>query len=354
MSKKYLLNEDSNVKDELYDYVNEMFTPVTKDHIFRCLRIMDKFGYKDYSFDLYNFINVTEVSVDQDEEKLLFISLIISHAISLLEDVGLIINKDILDDDYFSYLKTFVLMLESLWLVRDMTEIDIIYFSGLIDNDNLQDMEILFRILQYYSQELTYTDFYYVVKDYKPSFYNTIKNKINDLSMSNLDTVDDELNIEDINNLYVVIDALSIYVKNSKVIQLLTTTLSDFKYLIKSNDFIKNNISEILKNFIKELDSNKPDNYYLFIKDNKEVFTMVFDMVLLEFLFSLTHMDKNFNDSLKYGLDSVKDIFYDYEFKNISGLLDILKDIGNILENVFNNENFRNNLIKFLGKDNNG
>jgi len=324
---------DVVINDDLNTYINETFTPVTKDYLTRVIRTLDMFGYGDYSTDLYNFINLSKTNIDPDEEKLLFISLLISHVIKLIENIGLVVNDDIVNEDYYQYLSFFTMVLEALWLIKNMTGIDAIYFSDLINNDNLTDDEAILKILQYYSPDIHYDIYFYLITDHKESFLDIIKQKVNDLVST--DIIDDnDIDVNVLKDISVIINTLSNHSKNSLYLQLLTTTLEDFKYLIHSRDFINSNIKRLTDEFIKTMDSNNPNNYYLFIEENKEVFTMLLDMYLFNLSDAFGNMDYNLNDSIDYSYDTIKDIFYDREFKGISGLMKVLDNIKNILLNL--------------------
>ena len=336
------------IEDELTEYVKEHFTPTTSDLIFRIIKTMDLFGYGNYSLDLYNFINISKTNIDPDEEKLLFISLVISHAIKLIEGIGLIVKDDIVNEDYFQYLKFFTLTLESLWLLKNMTNIDAIYFSDLVNNDNLKELEIIYRILEYYSKDMDYSTFFYLIGDYKESFYTTITSKVNDLAVMDIEDDVTELDVDDLVKLSSIINKLSNKYKNSIILSYLTVSITDFKYLIRNKEFIK----EVELTSKLKLDSlmngNNPNNYYMFLDTNEEVVNNVFDMFMINFLDDIVNNNESVLNALTYAFDSVKDIFYDNEYKGVSGLMKVLNNINKDLEDMLNDKTFRDSLIGFV------
>ena len=336
------------IEDELTEYIKDHLAPTTSDLIFRIIKTMDLFGYGDYSLDLYNFINISKINIDPDEEKLLFISLVISHAIKLIEGIGLIVKDDIVNEDYFQYLKFFTLTLESLWLLRNMTNIDAIYFSDLINNDNLRELEIIYRILEYYSKDIDYNTFFYLIGDYKESFYTIITSKVNDLAVMDIEDDITELDADDLVKLSSIINKLSNKYKNSIILAYLTVSITDFKYLIRNKEFVK----EIELTSKVKLDSlingNNSNNYYMFLDTNEEIINIVFDMFMINFLDDMVNNDESVVNALTYAFDSVKDIFYDNEYKGISGLMKVLNNINKDLEDMLSDKTFRDNLIEFV------
>jgi len=336
------------IEDELMDYIKDNFTPVTSDQLSRIIKTMDLFGYGDYSHDLYNFINLSKSNMDPDEEKLFFISLVVSHAIKLIEGIGLIVKDEIVNEDYFQYLEFFTLVLEALWLVKNMTNIDAIYFSDLINNDNLQNLEIIYRILQYYSRDIVYDTFFYLIEDYKESFFNTLKSKIEDLSVMDIEEDITEIEEDDLINLSRIINTLGSKYKQSLILSYLTISITDFKYLIKNKTFIKETTKTIIVQLDSFMKSDNPSNYYMFLDTNPDIINLIFDLFFINFLDNLVNENSEIEEALDYGFDIVKDVFYDREYKGASGLMKVLNGVRDHLTDLLDDLDFKESLIRFI------
>ena len=349
----YTESDNVFIEDDLDTYIKETFTPVTANYLKRAIRTMDLFGYGDYALDVYNFINISKVNMDPDEEKLFFINLIVSHLITLIENIGLVVDNSITEGDMSHYLEFFTEVIEALYMIRDMTNIDAIYFSDIINNDYFTDLEIILLILQYYRLNIKSDLFLTLITNYKDSFLNIVKEKVNDLASSGIEESDIEVEPEDLLEIANIIKFISEYNKKSLISAIMLASNIDFKYLIRNNDFLSSNINSLVNEILEYMDPKNPNAYYMFVKEDKHMYEMLFDL----FLYKLIDYTINYNleedNLINTTYTSIRELFYEKDVKNISGLIDALDKVKSDIEALFSNKEFKDNFLNFIkGKEN--
>ena len=334
------------INDELIQFIDDNFRLYGRDYIVRAIRVMDKFGYNGYSLDLYNFVNISEINFDPDEAKLLFINLVVTHIVKVIEGAGLIITDDLVNEDYSEYLYFFVPLLETFWMVKNMTNIDAIYFSDFINNENYTNLEVIYLIISYYNNEIQEDLFYKLVDDFKASFLNIIKSKINDYITESVDESEIDINIEDIMELKTLSEAIFNKSKKSMFGSLLISVGSDLKYLFKNIDFVKLNVHTNSERFLKVFDVSTPDNYYAFLEDDDDLYTILLDIMMFTIVYDINFLKSdNFIDS---AFDQVKNFIYEKNVKGVSGIMKNLNRVTEDIKDIFNNETFKLNFVNFL------
>ena len=339
------------VNDELIQFIDDNFRLNNRDYIIRAIRMMDKFGYSEYSLDLYNFVNISEINFDPDEAKLLFINLVVTHVVKLIEGIGLIISDDLVNEDYSEYLYFFVELLETLWMIKNMTNIDAIYFSDFINNENYTDMEILYLIISYYNNEIQEDLFYKLVDNFKATFLSIIKSKINDYVIEDIDESELDVSVESIMLLKTLSDAIFGKSKKSLFGSMLISIGDDLKYLFKNIDFVKLNIETNSKKLLNVFNVNTPDNYYAFLADDKDLYTLLLDIMMFTIVYDINFLESD--NHIESAYDQVKNFIYEKKMKGVSGIMKNLNKVKTDINDIFNNEIFKTNFINFIKGENN-
>lgn len=326
------------MNDSLIFFIRDMFKGTNEDFLIRAIRVMDKFGYSDYSLDVYNFINSSRINLDIDGSKLLFINLVLSHIVKLIENIGLVVSDDLVNEDYSEYIGFFIEVSESLWLVKNMTDIDAIYFSDLINNDNIEDIEIVYRILSYYKDDLKEDVFYNVIEDFKASFFNTIKIKVNDLVSTTIDDSEIDYDIKDLLLLKNINNTILNLTNNSVFGSMLISVGPDLKYLFKNKEFINKHTEDIIKDMLEYLNSKDTVNYYAFIEEDKILFSYILDLSLFKITDNIINYQTSLEEAISNSYDYIKELFYERDMKGISGIVKVLDKVKNIIETSFTEE----------------
>ena len=338
------------INDELIQFIDNNFRLHNKDYITRAIRMMDKFGYNGYSLDLYNFVNISEINFDPDEAKLLFINLVVTHVIKLIESIGLVISDDLVNEDYSEYMYFFVELLETLWMIKNMTNIDAIYFVDFINNENYTDMEIIYLIVSYYNNDLKEDLYYKLVDDFKATFLDIIKTKINDYVIEDIDDSEIEIDIKDIVLLKSLSDVIFEKSKKSLFASMLISIGDDLKYLFKNIDFVKLNVETNSNKLIKIFSTNSADNYYAFLPDDEDLYTLLLDIMMFAIVYDINFIKSD--NPIESAYEQIKNFIHEKNVKGLSGIMKSLDKVKTDVNNIFGVEEFKTNFINFIkGED---
>ncbi len=337
--------ENDFIDNELEEYITNNFTPLTVFNIRRLIRTFDLLGYGDYALDVYNFINLDHSNIYQPEANLLFMELLISHTIKLLESIGIKIeDSDLVNESYSEHFNFFVNILECVYFLKTMSDIDALYFSDLFNNDYLDKFEIMYRIFSYYIPDLNVDEYYKLIKDYTGTFLNVLKDMVvklaneTDTSYLNYDDVDTDkllLVYEFVNNFYD--DYKSSIVLNSMITDLMYTDS-----LFNKSGF-NSELTKIRKLLI---DSLKEINYHAFTAIIPTIRGYLFDIFTLNLYNNIRFLKNSIEESINNSKDDTLIFISTTELPGQREMLKIVNEVYDKYKTVLTDDRNKNLLYQ--------
>jgi hypothetical protein len=341
--------EEYNVDSELNDFIEENFASETKRQLKKAFFFMDKLGYGDYALDIYNFINLNTVNIDLDEAKLLFLDLVASHLVKLLESVGIIIEDDNLhNESYINHFRLLVDLTQALYMIKNMTELDAIYFADFINNEYLDKYQKFFRILEYYTGDKSYQDYINLVSDFKSDFLDILFTKIKDFA-NNADLTSYDYDEIDENLLIAKSEVITVLKDN--IIHTITPFLSmllmdiNINLLLESEDFLRNQIKE-KESYLLNLINNVA--YYKELDENTEVRINLFDLLLLRIIYNVKFEGNDIMEAISEAIDDTNTFFTDRDVTGLSVIKKLTSSLGKEFVEVFKDNDFANKFLSII------